>query len=129
MRPHSVFLRKDCILPDHLEPLQEPVCDNWTMVQEIAAPVFDSVIRQSGWHFMWINGASVRRGFGTTQKNATSRALTHALRGVRRRFKAAELDSVPVTKYPGFYVTNVSVQPRQLQHDTSLDMPGKSPRR
>jgi hypothetical protein len=129
VRPHSVFLRKDCILPDHLEPLQEPVCENWTMVQEIAAPVFDSVIRQSGWHFMWINGASIRRGFGTTQQNATSRALTHALQGVRRRFNAAELDSVQVTRYPGFFVANVSVQPRQIQHDSSLDAPNEGPRR
>jgi hypothetical protein len=129
VRPHSVFLRKDCILPDHLEPLQESVCDNWTMVQEIAAPIFDSVIRQSGWHFMWINGASARRGFGTTQENATSRALVHALHGVRQRFNAAELDSVQVTKYPGFYIANVAVQPRQIQHHTSLDAPDESPRR
>jgi hypothetical protein len=129
VRPHSVFLRKDCVLPDHLEPLQELVCDNWTMVQDIAAPVFDSVIRQSGWHFMWINGTSVRRGFGATQENATSRALGHALHGVKQRFNAAELDSVQVTRYPGFYVANVSVQPRQIQHDTSLEMPTESPRR
>ena len=99
------------------------------MVQEIAAPIFDSVIRQSGWHFMWINGASARRGFGTTQENATSRALVHALHGVRQRFNAAELDSVQVTKYPGFYIANVAVQPRQIQHHTSLDAPDESPRR
>lgn len=134
MRPHSVFLRKDCILPDHLEPLQEPVCDNWTMVQEIAAPVFDSVISQSGWNLVWINGASSRRGFGATQENATSRALARALEGVRQRFNAAELDSVQVTKYPGFYIAKVAVQPRQIQHDTSLEiselaMSDKSPRR
>jgi hypothetical protein len=126
---HSVFLRKDCILPDRLDPLREPVGDHWTIVEEIAASVFDEMIRQAGWHFMWVHGSSARRGFGTTRENATGRALTHALNGVGRRCNAAELDSVQVAKYPGFYIAKVAVQLRQVQHHTSLEMPVESLRR
>jgi hypothetical protein len=125
---HSVFLRKGCILPNRVDPLQESVDDQWTMVEEIASPVFDAKIRQAGWHFMWVNGCSARRGFGTTRENATSRALIRALKGVARRFNAAELDAVQVAKYPGFYIAKVAVQPRQIQHHTAMEMADASQR-
>jgi len=49
---HSVFLRKGCILPNPLDPLQEPIGNPWTVVEEIPAPVFDTMIRQAGWRLM-----------------------------------------------------------------------------
>jgi hypothetical protein len=48
--------------------------------------------------------------------------LARALTGIARRFNAAELDSVLDTKYPGFHVVNVTLQPRQIQQRTSLDI-------
>jgi hypothetical protein len=90
-------------------------------VEEIPVSVFDTMIRQAGWHFMWILHPSARRGFGMTEDAATGHALTRALRGVANRFNAAELDSVRVKKYPGFYVANVTLQSRQIQEHTSLD--------
>jgi hypothetical protein len=102
VKPHSVFLRKGCILSDRFNPLREPCGDNWTLVEEITAPVFDTMIRQAGWHFMWMQA--------------------RALKGVARRFNAAELDSVQVTKYPGFHVAKVTLQPRHIQQHTSLDI-------
>jgi hypothetical protein len=33
LKPHSVFLRKECILPDRLDPLQEPCGEHWTLVK------------------------------------------------------------------------------------------------
>jgi hypothetical protein len=118
---HSVFLRKGCILPKRLDPLREPVGDDWMRVEEIPASIFDTMIRQAGWHFMWILRPSARRGFGITQDAATGRALIRALRGVATRFNAAELDSIRVAKYPGFYIANVTLQSRQIQEHTSLD--------
>jgi hypothetical protein len=118
---HSIFLRKECILPKRLDPLREPVGDDWMRVEEIPAPVFDTMIRQAGWHFMWILRPSARRGFGITRDGATDRALIRALRGVASRFNAAELDSIRVVKYPGFYIANVTLQSRQIQEHTSLD--------
>jgi hypothetical protein len=118
---HSVFLRNECILPKRLDPLREPVGDHWTHVEEIPASVFDTMIRQAGWHFMWILRPSARRGIGITKESATGRALTRALSGVASRFNAAELDSVHVSRYPGFYIANVTLQSRQIQEHTSLD--------
>jgi hypothetical protein len=118
---HSVFLRKECILPSRLDPLREPVGDGWTRVEEISATVFDTMIRQTGWHFMWVLPACARRGFGTSTDAATNRALNRALGSVPRKFNAAELDSVRIAKYPGFFIANVTLQSRQIQEHTSLD--------
>ena len=83
MRSHSVFLRTECILPERLKPLLKVVGDNWNLVEEITAPVFDTMIRQAGWHFTWMQGPCSRRGFAFTQEAATLRALARALRGIR----------------------------------------------
>jgi hypothetical protein len=119
---HAVFLRKGCILPDRLDPLQEPFGANWSLVKEILAPVFDTMIRQAGWHFMCVQSSCSRRGFGRTQEQATQRALACSLRGVSRRFNGAELEAVQVTKYPGFHIANVTLQPRRIQQHTSFDI-------
>ncbi|MDE3162967.1 MAG: hypothetical protein KGL64_06880 [Acidobacteriota bacterium] len=121
MRLHSVYLRKGCELPNRLDPLQEPVGAHWMLVEDLAAPVFDTMIRQAGWHFMWIQDSCVRRGFGSSRESATARALTRALDGIARRFNAAELDSVQVANYPGFHMATVTLQARQIQQQTSLD--------
>lgn len=121
MKLHSVFLRDECVLPDRLDPLRARVCDNWTLVEEIPARVFDTMIRQAGWHFMWPLGASSRRGFGSTHEGATSRALIRALRGIARRFNAAELGVVQAKEYLGFYIAEVAVQPRHIQQNASLE--------
>jgi hypothetical protein len=94
-------------------------------VEETTAQVFDIMIRRAGWHFMWIQGACSRRGFGLTNEAATQRALEHALGGIAARFNAAELDSIHIARYPGFYVAKVTLQPRQIQQYTSLDIAGE----
>lgn len=121
MKRHSVLLRDGCTLPDRLDPLRAHACDNWTIVEEIPVMVFDTMVRQAGWHFMWLQGASSRRGFATTAEDATTQALAHALGGISRRFNAAELDAVHVKKYFGFYVANVTVQPRHIQENATLE--------
>jgi len=120
----SVYLRKGCVLPDRLDPLQDPIGDKWARVEEIPAQVFDTMIRQAGWHFIWIKGICSRRGLGITRANALNRALARALSGVGRRFNAAEIDSIQVAKYPGFYVAIVNLQPRQIQQHTAFDLAG-----
>ena len=129
MRPHSVFLRRECILPEQLNPIRKAVGDNWNQVEELSAPVFDTMIRQAGWHFMWMQGPCSRRGIAFTKEVATLRALAHSLRGIRRRFNAAELDSVQVTKLLGFHIARVTLHPRQIQRQTSLESNDKLPLR
>jgi len=122
--PHSVFLRSKCDLPEPLDPLTEPVGEHWACVEEITAPVFDTMIRQKGWHFMPVDNLRTRKGLGLTEESAVHRALAHALRAVAGRFNAAELIAVQARKYPGFYIAKVTVQPRQIQQYTWLEIAG-----
>lgn len=122
MKLHSVFLRNGCILPDRFDLSRQPIGKEWSVVEEIPALVFDAMVRQAGWHFMWLQEACSRRGFGLTGEAAFHHALSRALKGVSMRFNAAELDSVQITKYPGFQIANVRVQTLQIQRHASLDI-------
>lgn len=122
MNPHAVFLRNQCCLPDRLDPLRNPCGENWTLVVEITAPVFDTMIRQMGWHFLWVHRPCEGRGYGLTKEAATQRALARALHGVARRFNASELIDVKASKFSGLHSANVTVQPRQVQQYTWLEI-------
>jgi hypothetical protein len=122
MKSHSVFLRKGCVLPGRLDPVREPLGDNWALVEEITAPIFDTMIRQAGWHSMWMPGSCSRKGFGLTQEGATQRALERALNAVPHKFNAAELDSIHVAWYPGFCVAIVTLLPREIMQSTSVEL-------
>jgi hypothetical protein len=119
---HSIFLRSGCILPDRVDPPRESFCDNWAHVEGIEASDFDVIIRRAGWHFMWVHGSCSRRGYGLTEESAIHRALARSLRGITRRFNAAEFDSLRIKRFPGFYIANVTMEARQIQQNTSLDV-------
>ena len=125
MKRHSAFLRSTCILPLYLDPLREPFGDNWTHVEEIAASVFDTMIRRAGWNVICVHGTRSRRAFGLTRNDAANRAVVRALGDVTGECNAAELDSIQVRKYPGFHIARATVQPRQIQQHTSLGMTDK----
>jgi hypothetical protein len=122
MRPHSVFLRNGCILPECLDPLREPVGENWTLLEAITAPVLDTMIREVGWHFLWVLRPCSRRGFGLSEEDASQRALARALKGVARRINAAELVSVQAARHLGLHTAIVTLQPRQIQEHSRLDV-------
>ena len=92
-------------------------------VEEITAPVLDTMIRRMGWHFLCVLRPYRRRGYGLTEADAAQRALAGALKRLARQYNAAELVSVQATKYPGFHVANVTLQPRLIQQHTWLDFP------
>jgi hypothetical protein len=118
---HSVFLHKDCVLPDPLDPLCVPFGEQWTHVEEISSSVFDIMIRQAGWHFIWISGSCSRRGCAWTQAKAIENALGRALGAVSKQSNAAEFDSVRVTKCLGFHIATVTVQRRRIQELSLLE--------
>ena len=122
MKLHSVFLRSGCVLPDRLDPSLEPIDEGWSVVKDIPALLFDGMVRQAGWHFMWLQEAYSRRAFGLTEEAAIRRALSRALKGVSRRFNAAELDSIRITQYPGFQVADVTVLTLHIQQHGSLNL-------
>lgn len=123
VKPHSVFLRKECVLPERLDPLTEPVGENWKLVEEITAPVLDTMIRRMGWHFMCVLRPYYRRGFGITEADAGRRALAHGLSELPSQYNAAELISVQATKCLGLHIAKVTMQPRLVQQYTWLDFP------
>src|SRR5579864_5671503 len=97
MKRHSVFLRKGCDMPPHFDLAQQPCADNWMLLEEIGAPVLDTMIRHAGWHFVCLQGLYSRSSFGLSRDQAIHKALARALKGLKRRFNAAELDSVRVS--------------------------------
>ena len=119
---HSIFLRNGCTLPDGVDPPREFFCDSWAHVESVEASDFDVVIRKEGWRFMWVQGSCSRQGYGLTEESAIHRALARSLRGITKRFNAAEFDSLRVTRFPGFYIANVKMEARQIQQNTSLDI-------
>ena len=121
MKPHTVFLRSGCILPDRFDLRQEPFCDGWT--ETLGAPVseVDARIRKAGWHFMWITDSHTSRGLGSTPEIAIHRALVRALGRVKGRFNAAELESCEVTSCLGLRIARIELHTRHIQKQTSLD--------
>ena len=71
---------------------------------------------------MWMPGSCSRRGFGLTPANATHRALVRGLNAVPQRFNAAELQSVYVSRYPGFCVARVTLHPREVMQSTVVEI-------
>jgi hypothetical protein len=118
---HSVFLRDDCILPGSLDPLRHAIAEHWSHVEGIPASVFDTMIRQAGWHYIWMLGSCSRRGCARTWDAATDKALSRALRALSGRSNAAELDNVQVKRYLGFHLAKVTIQRRRIQEHGALD--------
>jgi hypothetical protein len=114
MNRHSVFLRGGCTLPNRLNPLRKPLENDWALIVNLVAPIFSTMICRAGWNFTQTQDFCVRRGFGITRKNATDRAVIHALDGIAQSFNAAELESVRVDAYLGFHVATVTLQPRLI---------------
>lgn len=122
MKLHSAFLRSGCILPGRLAPCRQPIGDEWSVVEEIPALVFDTLVPPAGGHFMGQRDACSRWGIGLTEEAAIHRALPRALKGVSKRFNAAKLDSLQIKQYPEFLIAHVPVQTLQIQRNASLNI-------
>jgi hypothetical protein len=101
MKPHSVFLRKGCLLPGGIDLRQEQFCEKWMSVEDTTTSALDVKIRNAGWHFMWLQDAYSHFATGRTAESAISKAIKLTLHQVKGRFNAAELYSINVRKYPG----------------------------
>ena len=88
--------------------------------------MFDATIRSAHWHFMWVQESYFRRGVGSTEETAIQKALHGALSSVSSQFNAAEFDRFHVSRFPGFYIANVTMYARHIQENTSLEMAAES---
>ena len=116
MKPHGMFLRAACILPDGLDLREERFCAAWMSVDETAA-VLDVKVRNMGWQFIWLKSACSRSGFGRTETSAVATAIARTLNQVNHRFNSAELYDVDAKKYPGFWVAKVTIHAHKIQQE------------
>lgn len=91
-------------------------------VEASTASVIDTVIRQAGWHFVWLVESGAGMAVGLSEEAASKHAAVLALNRISIRFNAAELGHVRVSRYPGFYVAKVMLHTRQIQQRTSLEL-------
>jgi hypothetical protein len=117
-----MFLRTECVLPDGLNLGQKQFCKTWMSVEDSTSVVLDKRVRNAGWHFMWLEDACSRSGVGRTATSAIDKAIAGALKQIQGRFNAAELDSIKVSKYPGFRVARITLHARHIQQQASLGL-------
>jgi hypothetical protein len=122
VKPPAIFLRVGCVLPSGLHLKQKPFDKAWTSVENAAPAQLDLAVRDIGWHFMWIEQACSRHGYGTTEQSAVAHAITCALTQTPARFNAAELGSVRVSKYLGLHVAKATMHARHIQQNASLGL-------
>ena len=120
MRAPAIYLRAGCTLPTGLSLRQVPFDNAWRFVENTAPATLDVAVREAGWHFMWIEPACSRRGCGRTVEAATRRAISRALSQTQKRFNAAELGNVRVSRYLGLLVAKATLHARHIQQNVSL---------
>lgn len=120
MKPDAMFLRRGCVLPDGLDLRQERFSDAWMSIEDTTSTVLDARVRSSGWHFMWLDDACSSTAIGRTAASAIGKAAVGALARVKGRFNAAEVDSIKVSKYPGFQIARIALHSRHIQQQASL---------
>jgi hypothetical protein len=122
----TVLLRGSITLPDDLKLVTAEFQEGWNLVRSGDANWLDKGVRKSGWHFTWIAEKSLRGGVGQTSGEAIASALKFALRGVDKRYNAAEVEHIKLTRYPWFFVASVRVYPYQIQQGANLSFPIES---
>jgi hypothetical protein len=122
MKPDTMFLRTDCILPEGMGLVQRRFGENWMSVDNVTSATLDARVRNAGWHFMCLHTAHSRVGIGLTAESATSKAIAVALKQTEGRFNAAELGVVKVSRYLGFHVARATLHTRQIQQHASLGL-------
>lgn len=122
INPPVIFLRVGCVLPNGLHLKQKPFGKEWMSVENAVPAQLDVAVRGAGWHFMWIESACSRSGYGRTDEAAGNRAITRALAQTKLRFNAAELGGLRVSRFLGFRVAKATLHSRHIQQDASLGL-------
>lgn len=92
------------------------------VLEDIEAPVLDTMVRHVGWRLVRLQEPCSRSGVGLSRDEAIHQALVRALKGLKMRFNAAELESLYVSSYPAFHIARVTLQPCHIPRNTSLEM-------
>jgi hypothetical protein len=99
---------------------QKYIDAEWNSVTEVSAVELSTRVQQHGWQSIWLTGSFSRISLGRTSESASSKAVRSGLEAISARFNAAEVDSLHVVNYRGFYVARVTMRARHIQKDASL---------
>ena len=121
MNLHSVFLRHNCALPDSIDIRRHAFGNRWSQVEGLSSPDLDGMIRHAGWHYIWLTGGNSCRNWARTSEVAIDKALNRALTAVPHGCNAAEIDSIKMATFAGFWLANVTLQGRRIQQSTFLE--------
>jgi len=89
-------------------------------IEDMTSTVLAEIVRNAGWHFMWLKDTCSSSGVGRTAASATDKAIGSALAQIKGRLNVAELDSIRVSRYPGFQIARTTLHPRHIQKQASL---------
>jgi hypothetical protein len=95
-------------------------------IEDPTSAVLDEKVRAAGWHFMWLADTCSFSGVSRMATSAVNKAIIGALKRIPGRFNAAELDSIKMSKYPGFQVAKITLHGRHIQQQTSLSLIGET---
>jgi hypothetical protein len=87
----------------------------WIVVESGDASWLDITIRSLGWNSNVLTRLHSKTGFGSRAQDAIRRAAHLALRKVNKRFNAAKVTSVVLTKRLWFYHAIVGIVFRSIQ--------------
>lgn len=96
-------------------------------MENTAPAQLDLAVRGAGWHFMWLESACTRAGWGLSDQTAGTRAITRALAQTLARFNGAELGTLRVSRYFGVRIATAKMHSRHIQQSASLDFAGNVP--
>ena len=122
MKPHVIFLRNACLLPDGLDLAPKHFSEAWMSVEETTSAALDLKVRSAGWNFIWLKDVCSRFAVAQTETVAVAKAIDRALKTIKSGFNAAEFDSLRVLRFPGFRVAKVTLHARQIQQDPLLSL-------
>jgi hypothetical protein len=71
---------------------------------------------------MMLADTTSRKGDSSTATSATDKAIRGALKRIQKRFNAAELESIKLSKYLGFQVARVTLHARHIQQSAILGL-------
>ena len=110
-----MFLRTASVLPEELHLRHKRFNETWTSLDETTAASLDVRVRAVGRNFIWLKHTSSGFAVAQTETEAIDKAISRALKAIKNGFNTAELNSMIVSKYPGFRVAKVSLHAHHIQ--------------
>ena len=77
-------------------------------------------VRDTGWHFMWIDSDCSSTAWGLNDEAAIARAVARALTQTSAGLNTLELGGIRVSRRLGFSFATVTVHCRHIQQSASL---------